>query len=301
MARIKRKGLEYFPMDTTILGDIRYRLLMKQEGEGAIAVLLSLFSSIYGGEGYYAKVDDALVLGIEALMYNQTTQQIRSIIDTAVKHGIFDTKMYDEHGVLTSLDIQQQFMYSTRRRSRSESLGKYCLIEEEESCEKARETAIEAAQTQAECAKLQQKENKCNKNHEIVYNGTHSIAQQSTAEHSKKIPPLVPPLGKEEEENLPSAVEVAVQRGKPSTGVTLSDIEHLQPPRDGRKRNFSGLLENLARYRIEPPLQLYLIRKSNFGMIGHPIWSVLMQMNGQAARIVSPANYLMSQLKKYDG
>ena len=91
MARIKKQGLDYFPMDTNFMSDIRYRLIMKQEGEGAIAVLFALISNIYGGEGYYVRVDQQLVAGMEALMYQQTTEQVVRIIESSVRLGKIGT------------------------------------------------------------------------------------------------------------------------------------------------------------------------------------------------------------------
>ena len=119
-------------MDTNFMSDIRYRLIMKQEGEGAIAVLFALISNIYGGEGYYVRVDAQLIAGMEALMYKQTAEQVVRIIESSVRLGIFDEEMYQQYQVLTSRDIQRQFLFSTRRRNKSAIVGDFCLVSPDE-------------------------------------------------------------------------------------------------------------------------------------------------------------------------
>ena len=159
-----------------------------------------------------------------------------------------------------------------------------------------------------------------NKNTQNVHIGTYSTAQQSI-----NTPSNPPTKGEDEEGDNPS-VEVAsrthagtplhrvvnrvlktapgkrkhTRRSTTGSPTTQADIDRLLPPNDGVERNYSGLLENLVRYRIEPALQKFLIHKSNFGQIGHPIWQVFVQMHTQNARILAPSNYLMSQLKKFE-
>ena len=52
MSRIKKRGLDYFPVDIGFMNDRLVRRIMKREGEGALATLMCAFSCIYGGEGY---------------------------------------------------------------------------------------------------------------------------------------------------------------------------------------------------------------------------------------------------------
>lgn len=57
MSRIKKRGLDYFPLDIDFLQNRLVRRIMKREGDGALATLVSAFSCIYGGEGYYVLTD----------------------------------------------------------------------------------------------------------------------------------------------------------------------------------------------------------------------------------------------------
>ena len=61
MARIKKRGLDYFPLDTDFITHRTVRRLMKREGDGAVGILVWLFSCIYADKGYYLEVDDVLL------------------------------------------------------------------------------------------------------------------------------------------------------------------------------------------------------------------------------------------------
>ena len=51
MPRPSRKGLDYFPLDTTILNDIKVRRIKRQFGADAFLLYISLLCDIYSN-GY---------------------------------------------------------------------------------------------------------------------------------------------------------------------------------------------------------------------------------------------------------
>ena len=53
MSRIKKRGLDYFPLNTDFIHDRLVRRIMKREGDGSFAILLGALSCIYADEGYY--------------------------------------------------------------------------------------------------------------------------------------------------------------------------------------------------------------------------------------------------------
>ena len=59
MARTRRYGLEYFPMDTDMFTDIKIRKLIKFQGGKVIAVYTLLLCTIYRN-GYYILWDEEL-------------------------------------------------------------------------------------------------------------------------------------------------------------------------------------------------------------------------------------------------
>ena len=46
MARIKKKGLDYFPLNTDFIHDRAVRRLMKREGDSALGILVEILSYI---------------------------------------------------------------------------------------------------------------------------------------------------------------------------------------------------------------------------------------------------------------
>lgn len=71
-------------------------------------------------------------------------------------------------------------------------------------------------------------------------------------------------------------------------------IAQLQLPRDGLRRNLEGLLLNLAQHRIPPQEQYAIILKSNFGIIGHPLWRGFEVLRTSHGKIRQPGRYLLS-------
>ncbi len=56
MSRIKKRGLDYFPLDIDFLQNRLVRRIMKREGDGALATLVSAFplSPDRGGRKAYS-------------------------------------------------------------------------------------------------------------------------------------------------------------------------------------------------------------------------------------------------------
>lgn len=75
---------------------------------------------------------------------------------------------------------------------------------------------------------------------------------------------------------------------------TDDDISHLQSPQDGLKRNLDGLIFNLRQHRIPQQEQYAIILKSNFGIIGHPIWKGFFDLCESHGKIRFPGKYLLS-------
>ena len=162
---------------------------------------------------------------------------------------------------------------------------------------------------------------------ENVTSGTHSIAQNSIAEHSvaknrKDSPsPSSPeaecgnpesgnPRGEEEKEKEERGgkeggkeenfLEKNTEAPLPSkrrewTNETLSE---LQPPTDGIGRNYDGLLYNMRLYGIPPMEQYAIIRKSNFGAIGGPVWKGFCALRDSCGKIKMPRRYLLSVMNR---
>ena len=127
------------------------------------------------------------------------------IIRLAVKYELFNASLFEEYSILTSADIQRQYLTSTKRRKTSRIENDYCLLSDEELIH------LQAKRGYAISKRITGKTDKENEvkvqNVTIipqnVTSGTHSIAQNSIAKHSvaknsKEFPLSVPPKGKVE-------------------------------------------------------------------------------------------------------
>ena len=209
MPRIKKQGLDYFPLNTDFIHDRLVRRIMKREGDASLSVLIEVLSYIYSGEGYYVCADALFYEDLSSNLYEKTSDDIRRIVSLAVEYGIFDAALHAKYGILTSADIQRQYLFSTKRRNVSHLDPAYCLISEEllarpsgkngagnrssqsrETVNSVNETSMESSVTADEQGRSDELEVNVNRAEngsfipENVTSGTHSIAQNSIAEHS---------------------------------------------------------------------------------------------------------------------
>ena len=306
MCRIKKLGLDYFPIDIDFMQNRLVRRIMKREGEGSLATLFGALSCIYGGEGYYVRADELFYEDISTSLYNQTAGDVKRILTLAAEYGIFHPGLFSEFGILTSSEIQKQYLFSTKRRKSSAIEERYNLIDDapDSFTEQSTESEVENATPKGESVTIKP---------ENVTSGTHSIAQNRIAQHRIEKPLLnSSPVGgtqnadeisaEEEEEELVSsggAPDVYIQttsgNDKPHRREwTDEDVARLQPPADGLDRNPDGLIFNLRQFHIPPQEQYVIVLKSNFGIIGHPVWKGFFDLRESHGKIRQPGRYLLS-------
>ena len=306
MCRIKKRGLDYFPIDIDFMQNRLVRRIMKREGEGSLATLFGALSCIYGGEGYYVRADELFYEDISTSLYNQTAGDVKRILTLAAEYGIFHPGLFSEFGILTSSEIQKQYLFSTKRRKSSAIEERYNLIDDapDSFTEQSTESEVENATPKGESVTIKP---------ENVTSGTHSIAQNRIAQHRIEKPLLnSSPVGgtqnadvisaEEEEEELVSsggAPDVYIQttsgNDKPHRREwTDEDVARLQPPADGLDRNPDGLIFNLRQFHIPPQEQYVIVLKSNFGIIGHPVWKGFFDLRESHGKIRQPGRYLLS-------
>ena len=238
MSRIKKRGLDYFPLDIDFLQNRLVRRIMKREGDGALATLVSAFSCIYGGEGYYVLTDAFFYEDISANLYHQTAEDVKRILTLAAEYGIFDVTLFRECGVLTSAGIQRQYLFSTKRRKSSAIDNRFNLITDEQEDDDAgkqeeaaglfpetsgSETEVSAALSEV-FTTLSESAMGTSQNvtliPENVASGTHSIAQNSIAQQSK----------------AQRSIEYSLLNSSPSGRTQDADRESAEG--DGEEENF---------------------------------------------------------------
>ena len=126
MARPSKQGLEYFPLDCHT--DDKFKFIeVKYKLEG-FAIVVKLLQKVYSYGYWYRWGDD------EALLFadeNRTNVElVNEVLAEAIERGIFNKKMYQEHGVLTSRGIQKRYRESIKRRKEVEVIDEYLLVDE---------------------------------------------------------------------------------------------------------------------------------------------------------------------------
>lgn len=293
MGRIKQ-GLDYFPMSTSFMHDRVVRRVMKREGDAAFATLVETLSYIYAGKGYYISASDEFYDELTDSLYNTDMDDVKRIIALSVECGLFDAGLFRQYGILTSADIQRQYLFITKRRSSSLIESDYCLLEAEElasyhpsqsSKNNADDTdnkTVDAVTPTAD--PVTSTTDSATSEAEMSTSGTQNKEKQIKTKENKLNHLSDSPQGEDGGGKI-------LKRRK---AMTQDDIDNLQPPSDGMQRNFEGLLENLHSYKIPPSEQYAIILKSNFGAIGNPVWKGFGNIRGSNGKIKLPGHYLLS-------
>lgn len=349
MARIKKRGLDYFPMNTDFIHDRLVRRIMKREGDAALTVLLGTLSCIYSGEGYYVRADNLFYDDLSDCLFQQEAEDVRRVVALAVEYGLFHAGLYAEYGILTSADIQRQYLFSTKRRDTNLIEPSYLLLDPKElkalSPGKRKKTAETKEGPEAERSLFKDAggmsgqgmsgqgmsgqapemnfdagtESFTIEKTDSMYFGTHSIAQnsiaqQSVAQNSKEQQTstansgrggdMATPEGESPEAGVKSPGNAGggmADKPRLCRDMTDADLARMTPPDDSRKRNLEGLLESLRQYKVPVPEQYAIILKSNFGLIGHPVWKGICTLRDSHGKIRLPGRYLLSVINCPNG
>ncbi len=84
-------------------------------------------------------------------------------------------------------------------------------------------------------------------------------------------------------------------------GATKSFDLHLNPeimpiPNDGVPRNTDGLIRNLRQLQASDKEIQSLLQLSDFGKIGHPVWSLIFEAKNSNGAIKQPVRFIFSRL-----
>lgn len=117
MARPLLKSIEYYPMDTDFLSNIKIRRILRACGASSIAVIIHLLGNIYGDEGYYMDWnEDVAFLISDSLGIKEGL--VAEIVNKALQVDFFSQQMFDDYDVLTSVGIQKRYFKATEKRKK---------------------------------------------------------------------------------------------------------------------------------------------------------------------------------------
>ncbi len=111
----RKKGLEYFSIDTDIEINDKITLIEAKHGAVGFAVIIKLLIKIYGDNGYYYDWNERTKL-IFSRRINLDYEKVDEIVKDAVEFKFFNKEKFEKYKILTSKRIQQHFIHSTKRR-----------------------------------------------------------------------------------------------------------------------------------------------------------------------------------------
>lgn len=128
MARPKKQGLDYFPLDVNV--DNKIEILESEYGILGFGFIVRLFQKIYAN-GYYLEWNQysAILLKKEIVM---SKEKIDEFIKFCLEINIFDKKLYSQYSILTSRGIQKRYFTVCKRRKEIEIIKEYLLVKPED-------------------------------------------------------------------------------------------------------------------------------------------------------------------------
>ena len=126
MARPKKQGIDYFPLDVNFFSDVKIRKIARACGSQSTSILICLLCNIYRGKGYYISWDEDLPFCI-ADEVGVSEGCVKEILLKSVQVGFFDVDKYSAYGILTSSWIQKRFFEITKRRNEIEVVPEFLI------------------------------------------------------------------------------------------------------------------------------------------------------------------------------
>ena len=127
MARPQKAGLEYFPLDVDIDSDERVEYVIAKHGFQAFGILIKLLMEIYR-QGYYITWTERQRY-VFSKRVNVDSMYTETVVSAYINEGIFEKKLFDEYGILTSHGVQARYLQASGRRVEVEFIEEFCLLD----------------------------------------------------------------------------------------------------------------------------------------------------------------------------
>ena len=132
LARPKKSGLSYFPLDVDFFEDPKIKILRARYGRDGIVFYIYLLCEIYK-QGYYIQVDDDFeyIISDDLKMDQNKAKQVLNFL---LSRSLFDNTLFQSDKVLTSAGIQRRFQLAVKERARKNPIevGRFWLLKREE-------------------------------------------------------------------------------------------------------------------------------------------------------------------------
>lgn len=160
MARPKKQGIDYFPLDVNFFSDVKIRKIARACGSQSTSILICLLCNIYKDNGYYILWDEDLPFVI-ADSVGVSEGAVKEVILKAIQVDFFDKDIYEKHKVLTSHGIQSRFKSAVYKREEIEYVVEYLVSDIQNSISDGKNRVSDIQSTQSK-VKVNRKKNKEN-------------------------------------------------------------------------------------------------------------------------------------------
>jgi sulfite reductase alpha subunit-like flavoprotein len=130
LARPRREGLDYFPLDVNAGIDDEIELVEAEYGLEGFAIFIKLLQKIYK-TNYYIMWTEKEKLQFSKRV-NVDINRVNVIIMSCLKWGLFNKILYDTYKILTSKGIQKRFLLAIDRRTSYQFYKEYLLLSDNE-------------------------------------------------------------------------------------------------------------------------------------------------------------------------
>ena len=127
MARPRKDGLDYFPLDVNFLSDLKIKKIIRAYGAQAVAVVMSILTTIYRDNGYFATYDDDLIF-IIADELKLEDSYVKNVIEKLIEVDFLSKEQKEKNNILTSIGIQERYLKACERRVKTTLNATYNLL-----------------------------------------------------------------------------------------------------------------------------------------------------------------------------
>ena len=112
MARPIKEGMDYFPHDVDASNDEKIEMLTSIYGNDGYAFYFIMLERIYRSKDFLIDISDSEtkeeMFQILSSKTRLTVEQFTKILNTSLKYGLFDKRLYEEQGYITSDGIKKR-------------------------------------------------------------------------------------------------------------------------------------------------------------------------------------------------
>lgn len=125
MARPRKQGLDFFPMDVNLFSGKEIHSIQEQYGSDGISFYLYLLCNIFKN-GYYLQLDASFFRNV-FFDLEMSREQAMSVLEFFLEESLFDMKLFQSDRILTSRSIQLQFQKAVKERAKKNTILIECF------------------------------------------------------------------------------------------------------------------------------------------------------------------------------